>query len=395
MKKVWKVLSYVLVAALASLVTLAAGAKTSVQADGTAVTAGTQTQSKLEQLEDLIEDRFIGESDRTAMEDAAAEAMIASLGDRWSYYVSAEAYQSYIDSVNNSYVGIGVTIQLSEEGDSFEIIKVNEGGPADEAGLLAGDWMTAVDGTSILGMNSNEVGNLVKGQEGTYVDITVRRGGEELTLSVERRQVIVEVAAGQLLEGNVGLVTIANFHKGCASETIGVIEDLLGQGAEALILDVRNNGGGYATELVDLLDYLLPEGVLFRTVNYAGEEEIDYSDADCLEIPMAVMVNGNSYSAAEFFAVALSEYEAAVVVGEQTVGKGYYQVNYQLSDGSAVSLSIGEYFTPNGENLAGVGITPDIEVIVDEETAAAIYAGALVPMEDPQILAAWEALREE
>jgi carboxyl-terminal processing protease len=162
----------------------------------------------------------------------------------------------------------------------------------------------------------------------------------------------------------------------------------------ALIFDVRYNGGGYADEMVDLLNYLLPEGDLFRTINYLGNEAVDKSDASCVEVPMAVLVNGSSYSAAEFFAAALREYEWATVVGEKTSGKGHFQVTFPLSDGSAVGLSIGKYFTPKGICLEGVGIEPDVSVAVDQETAAAIYAGTLDPMEDPQILAAIEALKK-
>lgn len=386
MKKVWKFLSYVLVAVLASVTTLAfAGGAAQTGTAGSA-------QSKLDQLEALIQSRFVGEADQTAMEDAAAKAMIASLGDRWSYYISAADYQAYVDDVNNAYVGVGITIQKNGEEPGFRIIKVTAGGPAEEAGLLVNDQIVAVGGTDARQLTSDEIGTLVKGDEGTRVEITVVRDGAEKSFSVERRTIHVPVATGRLLENNIGLVSISNFHADCAEQTIAVIEDLRSRGAAALILDVRYNGGGYAQEMVDLLDYLLPEGQLFRTVNYAGKEEVSYSDAEYLDMPMAVLVNGSSYSAAEFFAVALREYEAAVVVGEQTVGKGYYQVNYQLNDGSAVSLSIGEYFTPNGENLAGIGITPDILVTVDEETAAGIYAGTLDPREDPQIQAAVEAL---
>lgn len=386
MKKVWKFLSYVLVAVLASVTTLAFA--------GGAAQTGTvgSAQSKLDQLEALIQSRFVGEADQTAMEDAAAKAMIAALGDRWSYYISAADYQAYVDDVNNAYVGVGITIQKNGEEPGFRIIKVTAGGPAEEAGLLVNDQIVAVGGTDARQLTSDEIGTLVKGEEGTRVEITVVRDGAEKSFSVERRTIHVPVATGRLLENNIGLVSISNFHADCAEQTIAVIEDLRSRGAAALILDVRYNGGGYAQEMVDLLDYLLPEGQLFRTVNYAGKEEVSYSDAEYLDMPMAVLVNGSSYSAAEFFAVALREYEAAVVVGEQTVGKGYYQVNYQLNDGSAVSLSIGEYFTPNGENLAGIGITPDILVTVDEETAAGIYAGTLDPREDPQIQAAVEAL---
>ena len=158
---------------------------------------------------------------------------------------------------------------------------------------------------------------------------------------------------------------------------------------------MRYNGGGYANEMNKVLDYLLPEGELFKTVDYTGKEEVTKSNAKCLEMPMTVLVNGSSYSAAEFFAAALREYEWATVVGQQTSGKGYYQVVYQLSDGSAVGLSIGKYVTPKGVSLEGVGITPDVIVEVTKEQAAGIYAGTLDPMEDPQILAAIAVLKGE
>ena len=173
------------------------------------------------------------------------------------------------------------------------------------------------------------------------------------------------------------------------------MEELTEQGATALIFDVRNNPGGYTSELVKLLDHLLPAGDLFRQVNYAGKESVDKSDAACLEMPMAVLINGNSYSAAEFFAAALQEYEWATVVGEKTTGKGYFQTTFKLPDGSAVGLSIGKYFTPKGVSLANTGVTPDVPVEVDDRTESEIYYGTLDPMEDPQILAAIAVLNQK
>jgi carboxyl-terminal processing protease len=158
---------------------------------------------------------------------------------------------------------------------------------------------------------------------------------------------------------------------------------------------VRNNPGGYKRELVKLLDYLLPEGPLFRTVDYRGQERVDTSDADCLKMPMAVIMNLKSYSASEFFAAALSEYDAAVTVGEKTFGKGYFQNTYELKDGSAVTLSIGQYYTPEGVSLAGVGLTPDVEVPLTEEQAVALASGTLPVEEDPQIQAAIQAVKAE
>ena len=386
MKKLSQILSYVLVAALATVVTLTLS--------WPAETVVTPRQSKLDQLQALIEQCFIGEVDSTAIEDAAADAMVSALGDRWSYYIPAAQYGSYKEQMANAYVGIGITIQVKEENQGFVITQVNPNGPAYEAGMLAGDVIVGVENTDVREMVMDDVAAMVKGEEGTFVSITVEREGSPVTLSVERRKVMITVATGEMLEGNIGYVRITNFDSRCAEETIAIIDELLAEGAEALIFDVRNNPGGYARELVKVLDHLLPECEVFRTVDYAGTENVDYSDENCIDpIPMAVLVNSESYSAAEFFAAALRDYEMAVIVGDKTCGKGYFQYTYPLNDGSAVGLSVGKYFTPKGENLAGIGLTPDYPVEVDEDTFMKIYAGTLDLMEDPQILKALEVLK--
>ena len=371
--------SYVLVAALATFTTLAM--------------VGMNPPSKLDRLEALIEERFIGEADTEAMEDAAAAAMVKATDDRWSYYISAKDYDTHREQEENAYVGVGITIQQQGDDSGFLIVMVTDGSPAKEAGIEVNDLLIGVEDQDVRGMTTDEVGLLVKGEEGTKVSLTVLRKGENLTLSVERRRIEQPVAKGELLENGIGLVRVYNFDARCADETIAAIEQLRAEGARKLIFDVRNNPGGFAEELVKLLDYLLPEGDLFRSVSFDGTEKVDTSDEKYLDMPMAVLVNGNSYSAAEFFAAALQEYEAAVVVGEPTVGKGYYQQTIPQCDGSAVALSTGKYFTPKGNSLAEKGITPTVRVDVDEETAAAIYYGTSKPAEDPQLQAAIKALK--
>ena len=382
MKRFMQILSYILVAAAAVAVTLSAQSFNRPE----------EPYRKLEQLESVIEQVYVGESDKAAMEDAAAAAMVESLGDRWSYYMTREDYASYMEQMKNAYVGVGMTVQLNEEG-YVTVLRVEEGGPAKEAGVLGGDTLIAVDGKDIKGLDINETKNRVRGEEGTKVALTVLREGEKLTLEVERRQVQVQVASSRMLEGNVGLVSILNFDSRCADETIAATEALLEQGATALIFDVRNNPGGYKDELVKILDYLLPEGPLFRSVLYNGTEEVDTSDEKRLDIPMVVLANGNSYSAAEFFAAALMEYDAAVFVGQPTTGKGRFQSTYLLSDGSAVNISIGTYTTPKGVDLTDVGLTPDVLVELDEESVLKIYYGMVPPEEDPQIRKALEVLK--
>lgn len=349
--------------------------------------------SKLQQLENLILNYYIGEADQTVLEDAAAEALIEALGDRWSYYIPADEYAAYMEQMNNSYVGIGITVEVAD-GGGFTIVGVNAGATAEAAGLLKGDRILAVDGQSVLETASADLSALVRGATGTTVQLTVERAGAQLDFTVERKEVLTSVATATLLSENVGLVTIENFDSRCYSESVAAIESLLEQGAQSLIFDVRNNPGGYQKELVKLLDYILPEGDLFRSEDYLGNITVDTSDAACLRVPMAVLVNGNSYSAAEFFAAALQEYDYATVIGEPTSGKGYFQSTFRLSDGSAVALSIGRYTTPNGVSLEGVGITPDITVTVSDELASDIYYGRLEPMDDPQIAAAWACLTD-
>lgn len=351
-----------------------------------------QGHFKLERLQQLVSTCFIGEADTDTLADAAADAMVNALDDRWSYYLSAEEYTSHMETMNNAYVGIGITILATEDGSGFSIQSVTEGGPAQEAGLRPSDLVTAVDGQDVRSFTSDQLRSLVRGQEGSYVSVTVLRQEEELTYSIQRRQFETPVATGQLLSGSVGLVTIENFDSRCAEETIAAIEALLEDGAESLIFDVRNNPGGYAHELTQVLDYLLPEGEIFHTLYYNGSEEREYSDETCLDMPMAVLVNGNSYSAAEFFAAALQEYGVATIVGSQTCGKGYFQQTFSLGDGSAVGLSVGKYFTPQGKNLEGIGVTPDISVALSDEDEANFYYGLLSPEDDLQVCAALETL---
>jgi len=376
-----KLMSYVLVAVIAAAVTASIFAK---------------QYTKVDELQALISECFVGDVTEKQLQDGAAAGMVAATGDKWSFYLTAEEYVDYMDQMHNTYVGIGVSVMTREDGIGFDILSVENGGGAKDAGIQAGDVIVAVDGQRVEGMNTNEAKQLIKGEENTSVAITVLRGEEELTVDVIRKTIQVVVAEGQMLEDGIGLVTIANFDDRCTQETIGAIEELMAQGAKGLIFDVRFNPGGYKHELVQILDYLLPEGVLFRSVYYTGEEDQDTSDAECLDVPMAVLMNGSSYSAAEFFAAALEEYEWAVTVGEPTVGKSYFQNTIELSDGSAVALSVGKYCTPNGVSLQDEGgLTPAVPVELTREELQQLQSGDLEPAQDPQVRAAVDAVKKQ
>lgn len=387
-KKLLRLLSYILVAALASAITLFFFSPQGNQGAALTIKGG-----KLEELKNVILKQYIGEAEEAYLEDMAAAAMVAATGDRWSYYIPVEDVQYYEDQKANSYVGIGVTIRVTEDEKGFQIQQVEPDGPAREGGLLPGDVIVAVDGQSVEQVGINDASNMVGGPENTTVDITFLREGQTQTVTLTRRRILVQVASGQMVTDTVGYIKIANFDDRCCQETVDLIEELEAQGAKAFVFDVRFNPGGYKHEMVDLLNYLLPEGVLFRSEDYRGKTWEDTSDAACKDVPMAVLINGDSYSAAEFFAAALEEYDYAVTVGEPTTGKGYFQNTIELSDGSAVNLSVGKYYTPNGVSLAEVGgLVPNVLVEVDDETAAQIY-GELLPLEeDPQLQAAINAL---
>ena len=380
MKKLITILSYLTTAMAACAVTLL-------------VTIGkTPGSTKLDQVEYLITNRFIEEADMEKAEDAAATAMIDSLGDRWSYYLSAADYATHKEQVENAYVGIGITISPEENGQGFLILAVQKDSGAEAAGLLAGDIITGAESQDVRGMTTAQLRDIIRGKEGTSVSLEITRDSEVLRVQVTRMQILTEVVSYEMLENSIGLIAISNFDARCADETIAAIEALREQGAQALIFDVRNNPGGYATELVKVLDYLLPEGDLFRTLDYAGRETVDKSDASFLDMPIAVVCNEDSYSAAEFFPAAIQEYGAGTIVGMPTCGKGYFQYTYELSDGSAVGLSAGKYFTPSGKSLIGTGIQPDVVVEVDDETRAKIAYGTLDAKDDPQIQVAVDIL---
>ena len=398
MKKGWKIVLAILCAfviAAGSFIAAVQYLNTRYAAALSAREEDSPVQAKAAEVQEIIETYFIDDYDEDTLADGAASGMVDATGDEWSYYLSADEVAAYEESMANAYVGVGITITEDAEAGGMRVEEVVSGGPAEEAGIRVGDLLLAVEGEDVLPLGIDGTRNLVRGEEGTRVNMHFSRNGSEYDVSVERRSIETPVVTGELLDGSIGYIKIDNFDERSAAETIAFVKDLIGQGAEALLFDVRFNPGGYADELVKVLDYLLPEGDLFRSVDYAGREEVDTSDASCVELPMAVLVNEDSYSAAEFFAAALQEYEWATIVGSQTYGKGNFQTAFYLSDGSMVNLSIGKYYTPGGKSLSETGVTPDVVVDLDDEQYALLYYNALEQADDPQFQAAIDTLTQK
>ena len=322
----------------------------------------------------LVNSRFVGEYDETQVVDSALSGMVDGLGDRWSYYLTEEEYEAQNQRRTNQYVGIGVTVNYESE-DGLTIVEVTEGGPAEAAGLQGGEVITAVDGFSLAGEARYEGAERIQGEEGTTVTLEVLgTDGETRTVEMTRASLDSDPVTAKMLEGNVGYVALANFYDHSADRLKEEVTRLQEEGAEALVFDMRNNGGGYLSELTEMLDFLLPEGPIFISRDRAGNEEVTQSDAACVDLPMAVLVNANTYSAAEFFAAELQEQGVAVIVGEPTSGKGYSQQTFALPHGGAMAISTGAYFTGNGTSLIGTGLTLDREVYLTDEGDAQLEA---------------------
>ncbi len=373
--KRFSVISVIITAALSVLCTLGAVALAAwllLGTSGLSILQGVVT----------INTRFVGEYDADEMADAALDAMVESLGDRWSYYMDEESYIATQQRRSNSYVGIGVPVMTEEGG--LRIQSGTEGGPADLAGLLVGELITAADGTDLSGDNAELGTSLIQGEEGTEVTLTVEDAqGASRQVTVVRDQLQTDPVSYEMLEDGIGYVALSNFYSGAAEVVEAAVEDLLSQGATSLIFDMRDNPGGYLSELLDLLDYLLPEGDIFQSGDSSGPTRVTTTDEDCVDVPMAVLVNGNTYSAAELFAAQLQESVGASIVGEATYGKGYSQQVFELLGGRALNLSTKTYYTGSGVSLIGTGVTLDVEVILDEDA-----------QEDNQLAAAVAVLSE-
>ena len=325
--------------------------------------AEAEIYGKIGEIRRTIDAYYVGEYDEQDAVDMAAAGYVAGIGDQWSTYMSKESYDEYKLSFSGQSFGIGLFTSYVADKNELRIVEVFRGSDGETLALQKGDLILGAEGKTVDKDGYTEVVNAIAGEEGTKAQVTIYRTatGETETVEMERKTTEQVMATGWMLEdGKTGMVRIYNFRKGSETQMIDAVDALIEQGAERLVFDVRNNPGGSVESVCDALDYLLPEGDIMTLRTKGGDETIYRSDADEINLPMAVLVNADSISAAEFFAAALQEYDKAIIVGGQTMGKGYSQQNYVLSDGSALHLSDQEYFTPQGKSLIGTGITPDV-----------------------------------
>ena len=329
--------------------------------------------SKIRLLQKVINKNYLFDEDPEAVENSIYTGMMEGLGDPYSIYYTEEEYKKLTEDSSGTYSGIGALLQQNPETGICTIIKVFKGSPAEEAGLKNDDILFKVDGNEITGQDLDYfVTTYIRGEEGTDVEITVLRGDklEEITMKVTRRSIDVPTVEYEMKENDTGYIQISEFELVTEEQFKEAVEALQAQGMKRLIIDLRNNPGGIVQTCVEMLDYMLPDGLLVYTAGRNGVGEKYYSDdGHEVNIPTVLLVNGNSASCSEIFAGAYKDFGRARLIGTQTFGKGIVQFVIPLGDGSAVKVTTQHYYTPNGFDLHGTGIAPDVEIKPEEGDA--------------------------
>ncbi len=358
-----------------------------------------ESTGKITSVMENVLNGYIEELDEETLIDGAMKGMLEAVDDPYTFYLTAEEYENMEASRSPSYTGIGVTVNMVDVPDAMLIMAVTEGGGAQEAGILAGDEIVAVEGVRCTEENKTELSDQIAGDAGTFVNLTIRRGEDELNFNIERREIRVLQAVGEkFAEDQIGYIRLRSFHEAPKADFMNLFNEMMESDVKALIIDLRGNGGGYKNVAVELADLFLPEGDIYTAENNKGVVERDVSDADMIQIPFVVLVDGNSASASELFAGAVQDYGVGLLIGTQTFGKGIVQYTYQLQDGSYYQYTAENWLTPNGNSIQGVGLTPDIVVENEEEVQAYIDANPNIILEpeiDKQLAKAIEVLLEE
>lgn len=330
---------------------------------------GTEAEQKLNLIDQTLKDFYFDDIDDSKVLDNIYKAYVNAYGDKYTIYYTADEYAKIQESSNGAYYGIGVVVRKNDDG-TILVVEPYDGAPGKEAGMRKNDVIVTVNGESVADQDLNSVVAKIKGDEGTTVNIGIRRdGSDDITeLTVTRRKVEIKTVAYEMLDDSVGLITISEFDKVTAQQFKEAYAQLETLGMKGLVIDIRSNPGGLLNVVVDMLDEILPDGLIVYTEDkYGNRQEYNGSNPDVIDVPLAVLVNGESASASEIFAGAVQDYGAGTIIGTQTFGKGIVQTIRRMSDGSAIKYTMAKYFTPKGQDIHGHGVTPDIvEELSDE-----------------------------
>lgn len=346
---------------------------------------GSEVEGKLNAIDSVLESFYFGDVDDETAKDNIYKAYLSSYGDKYTMYYTADEYKALKESTNGKFYGIGAVCQLSGEGGVL-LVDVYDNGAGYQAGLRSGDRVVNVDGRDITGMELSSAVALIKGDKGTSVTLEVIRGTERLTFSAVRDAVEAKTVSYTLLDNNIGYLSISQFEEVTTNQFKAAVEDLQSQGMKGLVIDIRNNPGGLLDTVVGMLKYMLPDGLIVYTEDKQGNrKEYKGQDNDEFNLPLAVIVNGNSASASEIFAGAIQDYGKGTIIGTQTYGKGIVQTVKPLTDGSAIKFTIAKYFTPKGQDIHGKGVTPDMVVEYDTDADVDTQLDAAIKNVEAQI----------
>lgn len=351
---------------------------------------GSGAENKLSKLKELVDDSYLGDVDEDALEEGLYEGYISGLGDPYSVYYDEEATKNLMEATEGEYDGIGAVLTQNRDTGIITIVHVYEDSPAMKAGMQDGDILYKVEGEMVTGEDLSEVVSHIRGKGGTDVKLTMLRGkqNDQVELTAVRDTIEVRTVAAKMLDDGIGYLEVSEFDSVTYDQYIDALTDLEGQGMKGLIVDLRGNPGGNLMTVCDMLDVMLPGGLIVYTEDKNGEkQEMTSDEENQFTKPMVVLVDGNSASASEIYAGAIQDYGLGKIVGTQTYGKGVVQQIFDLKDGTCVKLTIAEYYTPKGRNINGKGITPDVEVEykADEDH----------PEKDNQLDAAVKELKKE
>lgn len=350
---------------------------------------------KINKLESLIDKFYMEDVEDSKLADGIYKGLLASLGDPYSCYYTADEYKALMESSSGVYCGIGATVSQNVTTGIITIVKPFVNGPAYEAGILPGDIVYKVNGEEVTGKDLTEVVSRIKGEEGTKAEITIVREGktDPIEFSIPRKTVEVPTIEYEMLDNKIGYIAISEFDEVTAEQFRKAIDDLDEKGQKGLIVDIRNNPGGLLDTVVDMLDRMLPKGLIVYTEDKYGAREEKYSDGkEEFNKPLAVLINGNSASASEIFAGAIQDYKRGTIVGTTSFGKGIVQSIIPLYDGTAIKVTVSKYYTPNGKNIHGIGISPDVTAELSDKLKQQVV---IEKKDDNQLQKAIEIIKKE
>lgn len=347
---------------------------------------------KAEELQNFIDENYYTDTAKVNFEDGVLKGMFSQLKDPYSVYMNKEDFKAFTESTTGTYGGLGIHLWVDDKGN-ITVVSPMEGSPAEKAGIRSGDIIFRVGDLDISGDNYDEAVTHMRGEPGTDVTILIKRQGvtAPLTLTLKRELIKVKTVKTQSFEnGEIGYLKFSAFEEDSAKEFISKMDALKKTGIKGLILDLRQNGGGSLYECKEIADALLGKQTIVYTEDRKGQKEYYYSDDRKLGLPLVVLVDGGSASASEILTGAIKDTKSGIIVGEKTFGKGIVQSVIELKDGTAIKLTTSQYFTPNGINIHGKGIMPDVEVKAGEPVAG---SDKIDPTTDPQLKKAIEIMQ--